>query len=70
MRVDFMWADGQLFACEMTPYAGSGYGRFKENWVTDTFTRLWDMRQSWFLSTPQASWRGAYAEALLETIAR
>ena len=70
MRVDFMWADGRLNACEMTTYPGSGYGRFAEPWVTDTFARLWDLRRSWFLSNTQTGWRGDYAEALLETLER
>ena len=69
MRVDFMWADGRMHACEMTAYPGSGYGRFNEPWVGETYTRLWDLRRSWFLSNPQPGWRGDYAEALLETVA-
>lgn len=70
MRVDFMWADGRLYACEMTAYPGSGYGRFVDTWVTDAFAELWDLRRSWFLSSPQPGWRGTYAAALLKALDR
>jgi len=65
MRVDFMWADGRLYACEMTTYPGSGYVRFTDPWVTDSFARSWDMKRSWFLSNAQPGWLGDYAGALL-----
>jgi hypothetical protein len=70
MRVDFMWADGSLYGCEMTVYPGSGYGRFVDTWVTDAFASRWDLKRSWFLSNPQPGWRGAYADALTEILMR
>lgn len=27
-------------------------------------TRAWDIRRSWFMTTPQPGWRGEYADAL------
>lgn len=68
MRVDFMWADGRLHGCEMTPYPGSGYGRYVQPWVNDTMAELWDLRRSWFLSEPQPGWRGVYAAALRRAV--
>jgi hypothetical protein len=64
VRVDFMWADGQLHGCEVTAYPGSGYKRYQEPSLSDALSAAWDLRRSWFLSTPQPGWRGIYARAL------
>lgn len=63
VRVDFMWADGQLHGCEMTAYPGA-YKRYVDPALGEALAAAWDLRRSWFLTVPQPGWRGLYAAAL------
>jgi hypothetical protein len=63
VRVDFMWADGQLHGCEMTTYPGP-YKQYVDPALGEALAAAWDLRRSWFLTVPQPGWRGLYAAAL------
>ena len=68
MRVDMFLADGQLYQGEMTVYNMAGrVQNFGFDWDAPP-NRLWDLRRSWFLTTPQPGWRGIYARALRRAI--
>ncbi|MFZ2469909.1 MAG: ATP-grasp fold amidoligase family protein [Parvibaculum sedimenti] len=73
-RFDFYWSSGELFAGEITIYPASGYGiiptlKLKEDLI-ENIMRVWDPRNSWFLSTPQRGWRGVYRRMLLDELDR
>lgn len=65
VRVDFMAVDDALYGCEMTFYSLSGFANtFTDRALFDYQNSLWDLRKSWFLSTPQQGWRARYADTL------
>lgn len=62
MRVDLYSLAGEIYFSELTVYPQSGKS------VTGRLAQLrnadWDLRKSWFLTTPQRGWRRLYAAAL------
>ncbi len=64
LRCDLYDIDGTIYFSELTVYPSSGYGTIKNRQLSDQRRRDWDLRKSWFLSTPQTGWRRLYAEAL------
>lgn len=68
LRVDFMVVDGQLYGGEITPYPTAGLMTNSDPTVLAAMGRCWDLRQSWFLSTPQLGWRAVYQQWLREHI--
>lgn len=64
LRVDFMLVNDQLYAGEVTIYCNAGYLAFDDPRPGQALTDAWDLRKSWFLSTPQRGWRRIYANAL------
>lgn len=63
IRCDFYLCGSVIYFCEMTVYSVAGFpyaeGRLRRVWETS-----WDIRHSWFLTTPQSGWRGIYAKYL------
>lgn len=77
-RFDFLLSEGTLFGGEITLYPSNGYGPIRE-FVPGGFTvepgaqtaavfAAWDLRASWFLSTPQTGWRERYRQMLLRAL--
>jgi hypothetical protein len=64
IRVDFYLLDGAIYFSEFTFYPAAGYAWIDHDGLNRRYTALWDLRRSWFLSTPQRGWRRRYAEAL------
>ncbi len=65
-RYDFL-TDGQtLFAGEITVYPAAGISKadFKDGSLDDLINRNWDVRKSWFLTSPQRGRRRLYAHVL------
>lgn len=62
IRVDLYSLAGEIYFSELTVYPQSGKS------VTGRLAQLrnadWDLRKSWFLTTPQRGWRRLYAAAL------
>lgn len=69
MRCDFYVCGDDIYFCEMTIYPVAGFpdisGKLEGAWKSN-----WDIRHSWFLSTPQQGWRGAYARWLKARVDR
>jgi hypothetical protein len=70
LRADFMQVNGRLHAGEITTYCLSGYLRYDEPRIESALADAWDLRKSWFLSTPQRGWRRIYARALAARLTR
>mgnify|MGYP002713246949 CR=1 FL=1 len=69
VRVDFLCNDTELFLGEIT--FNSGAGRSPLGFLPDIpSNRLWDLRKSWFMTTPQRGWREVYRRALLRELDR
>jgi hypothetical protein len=77
-RFDFLLSEGKLYRGKITFYPSNGYGRIRE-YVPGGFTyvpgeqteaifAVWDVRSTWFLSTPQSGWRERYRQLLLRTL--
>lgn len=60
LRVDLMWDGKKLHFCEITIYSGGGFRAFSDPSITDHLTELWDLRKSWFMTSPQSGWREWY----------
>jgi hypothetical protein len=64
-RFDFLVVGERLFAGEITVYPGGGLDNAtKFAAYNDALNPGWDLRQSWFLSTPTRGWRECYRRAL------
>jgi len=63
IRVDLYSLGQDIYFSELTVYPQSGKSVGKLQ--TELRNASWDLRRSWFLSTPQRGWRGLYAAALL-----
>jgi hypothetical protein len=63
MRCDLYELDGEIFFSELTTYPLSGQGGTNPH-ARALHNSRWDLRKSWFLTTPQTGWRKAYAAAL------
>ena len=64
MRVDFMTDGKSLWLGELTVYNMTGHFAGMHPDEEELLNKAWDIRRSWFLSTPQSGWRGVYARAL------
>jgi hypothetical protein len=60
---------GQIAAEKNNIYPLSGKGIINTR-LRDLCGETWDLRQSWFLATPQRGWRGIYASALRRWLGR
>lgn len=63
VRVDLYEIDGDVFFSELTVYPLSGQELANPH-LAELRNRDWDLRNSWFLTSPQKGWRKAYASAL------
>ncbi|MFQ6549628.1 ATP-grasp fold amidoligase family protein [Aestuariibius sp. 2305UL40-4] len=70
MRVDLLTDGRKVWFGELTVYPGGGIwpeiGHLPEHHLNVG----WDLRKSWFLSTPQQGWRGIYARFLQRALDR
>lgn len=64
MRCDFYDRDGSVWFGEMTAYNLGGQMVYLGCDPASECARTWDIRRSWFLTSPQKGWRRRYAEAL------
>lgn len=70
MRVDTLMDGDDVYLGELTVYNIAGRVHLHGDKVDDYLNRSWDLRRSWFLSTPQTGWRGVYAAALRRKLDR
>jgi len=63
IRVDLYELNGKVFFSELTVYPLSGQGGGSPA-LRALRNAMWDLRQSWFLTTTQTGWRGIYQGAL------
>lgn len=72
-RFDFMTDGTEVYGGEITLYPSAGYvppippGVPNHNLIT---AGGWDLRKSWFVSTPAPGWRGLYARAMRHLLDR
>lgn len=64
MRVDLLTNGSDAWLSELTIYNQGGYQVLFGRDPDAQITRAWDIRRSWFMTTPQPGWRGEYADAL------
>ncbi len=74
VRCDLYLVEGQIYFSEMTLYGAGGYdwenfapadeAKIDEQELNQLYSEVWDLRQSWFMKTPQKGWRKTYALAL------
>ena len=66
----FMVANGVLFGGEICVYPASGLLRADAHTgLHRLFEASWDLRRSWFMTEPQAGWRGRYQRSLARVTA-
>ncbi len=71
VRVDFLCDGTALYPGELTFYHRAGYVPPTPPGSDNLYSRianLWDLRQSWFLTSPQTGWRALYAAALARAV--
>jgi hypothetical protein len=64
VRCDLYAINGEVYFSELTLYTLGGLAWVDDNELNERYTRLWDLRQSWFMRTPQRGWRRLYVQAL------
>lgn len=64
MRIDFLTDGERLWFGELTIYNLGGHIDRTEPAGVERMNRAWDIRNSWFLKTPQPGWRGVYTRIL------
>ena len=64
VRCDLYAISGEVYFSELTLYTLGGLAWIDDAGLNERYTRLWDLRQSWFMRTPQQGWRRLYARAL------
>ena len=64
MRIDTMTDGDTMYLGELTVYNQAGRAQLQGHYEDAPLNRSWDLRQSWFLTTPQTGWRACYASAL------
>jgi hypothetical protein len=69
IRCDLYDRDGDVFFSELTAYPLSGQGIVNPR-LEHLRNANWDLRKSWFLSTPQIGWRKIYSAALRRVLDR
>jgi hypothetical protein len=70
VRVDFLTDGEKLYLGELTIYHNAGTLPVHGYILDSPLNRSWDIRRSWFLTTPQTGWRKIYADALRRTLNR
>jgi len=68
-RYDVMSVNSEIFAGEITIYCCGGYAAYNTAEIEQRLTADWNLRDSWFLTTPQTGWRQLYAQALQGNLA-
>jgi hypothetical protein len=63
IRVDLYEIDGEIFFSELTVYPMSGKGGSNAA-LRSVRNAGWDIRRSWFMTSPQRGWRAVYARSL------
>jgi hypothetical protein len=64
VRCDLYLHAGQLYFSEFTLYSYGGYPTMSNTDVMQRLSDVWDIRTSWFMTTPQTGWRRLYANCL------
>ena len=64
VRCDLYAISGEVYFSELTLYTLGGLAWIDDAGLNQRYTQLWDLRQSWFMRTPQKGWRRLYARAL------
>ena len=69
VRCDLYELADEIYFSELTVYPMSGVGaRNHKLDLKQLRNSLWDLRKSWFLTTPQSGWRRIYAAALRRSL--
>ncbi len=68
MRVDLFTDSQEIWLSELTIYNLGGHMMDYGHDPDSPLNTVWDLRRSWFLSTPQRGWRRMYANALRRKI--
>ncbi|MFQ6549294.1 ATP-grasp fold amidoligase family protein [Aestuariibius sp. 2305UL40-4] len=61
MRVDFLTDGSAIWLSELTVYNQGGFITLAGEDPESRVSKAWDIRTSWFLTTPQTGWRRLYA---------
>ena len=69
VRVDLYEVDGRIWFSEMTFYPQAGYDHVDWREALQRIARHWDIRRSWFMTTPQRGWRARYQALLARALA-
>jgi hypothetical protein len=64
VRCDLYEIAGEIWFSEYTFYSLRGYASIEWPEINFALNAAWDIRRSWFLSTPQKGWRALYAGKL------
>ena len=64
VRCDLYEIDGEIWFSEYTFYSMSGYCYVDWPALNQRLAEVWDLRRTWFLTTPQKGWRKWYARRL------
>jgi len=64
VRCDFYLVDGDVYFSEFTLYTLGGFAWIDDASLNTLYTSIWDLRNSWFMRSPQTGWRKHYASAL------
>ncbi len=70
MRVDMLTDGETVYLGELTVYNQAGRAHLQGHVLYAPMNRSWDIRKSWFLTTPQTGWRKWYAAALRRALDR
>lgn len=70
LRVDFIWNGHDFFLTEVTIYSMAGYIDYEDEALIRQMASSWDLRESWFLQTPQSGWRQLYVNWLSRRLHR
>ena len=69
VRCDLYVHAGELYFSEFTLYSYGGYATMDNSAIMQRLADVWDIRTSWFMTTPQTGWRRAYANCLRQRLA-
>ena len=69
VRCDLYIHQGSLYFSEFTLYSYGGYPTMSDAAVMQRLSDVWDIRASWFMTTPQTGWRRLYASCLHRLLA-
>lgn len=64
VRCDLYLVGGKIYFSELTFYPYGGLDWDSIDTLADLTAETWDLRKSWFMTTPQKGWRRLYAQAL------